>query len=196
MDLRDKHIRVAVSSSEAMRALLRRFEELAAPGKGAPILLAALARLGTTACDWIEGELRVEIFGDDHKTTVSVSTALGGGFREKLFPNVDLKVPFDEFSRGVSRAPKLIHPLQVKESKTRLVLTASSETRKTSVPPPMVAIDPSCFLPDVPKLGPIATDVSAPGEEEGPAHVVLRKRVRSPSQPRVPAPRASRPKKT
>lgn len=84
-ELRDVHIVHAVSSSDAMEALLARFSEIAAPGKGAPIILAALARLGTTACDWIDGELRIELSGDTTQTKIAVSTSIGAGFREKLF---------------------------------------------------------------------------------------------------------------
>ena len=81
MDLRDAHITQAVSSSESMDALLTRFATIAAPGRGGPIILAALARLGTTACPWLDGELRVEISSAATKSRISTSTTLGGGWR-------------------------------------------------------------------------------------------------------------------
>ncbi len=146
MELRDSHITRAVSSSDAMEALLARFSEIAAPGKGAPIILAALARLGTTACHWIDGELRIEISGDDAQSTVSVSTTLGAGFREKLFADTVLRVPLAEFSRGIKSAPKLIVPLEVKETGKRIVLSVTQEVRRTSLPPPMVTIDPESLM--------------------------------------------------
>jgi hypothetical protein len=192
-ELRDAHITSAVTSSEAMEALLTRFEEIAAPGKGAPILLAALARMGTTACDWIDGELRIEISGDENQTKIAASTTIGGGFREKVLRDTVLRVPFEEFSRGVARAPRLIEPLLVTESGKRLVLTVTQEVRKTSMPPPMVQIDPESLMlvPKIVMPHDMPRDVSA---MEGNAHppddappppepkVVLRRRVRSPDE--------------
>ena len=145
-ELRDAHIVQAVSSSDAMEALLARFSEIAAPNKGAPIILAALARLGTTACDWIDGELRIEVSGDEQKTKIAVSTSIGAGFREKLFPDTVLRVPFEEFARGVARAPKLIEPLSVKQTGKLIVLTVTQEIRRTSLPPPMIQIDPTSLM--------------------------------------------------
>lgn len=145
-ELRDAHIAHAVSSSDAMEALLARFAQMAAPGRGAPIILAALARLATTACDWIEGELRIEISGDEAKTKIAVSTSLGAGFREKLFSDTVMRVPFDEFRRGIKKAPRLIEPLSVKDSGKLIVLSATQEIRRTSLPPPMVQLDPTSFM--------------------------------------------------
>ena len=179
MELRDTHITRAVSSSEAMESLLTRFAEIASPGKGAPIILAALARLGTTACHWIDGELQVELSGDDTKTKISTSTALGGGFREKLFPDSVLRVPLEEFSRGIQRAPRLINPLELKESGKRIVLSVTQEVRRTSLPPPMIQIDPESLMQvQVPRLTmPLGLDEpDAAPAPAAPAKVVLRRR--------------------
>jgi hypothetical protein len=183
-ELRDAHIVAAVSSSEAMEALLARFAELAAPGKGAPIILVALARLGTTACDWIDGELRIELSGDEAKTKIAVSTSIGAGFLEKLFADTTLRVPLEEFSRGIARAPRLIEPLVVTQTTgKRIVLTVTQEVRRTSLPPPMVQIDPKSLmvLPRQAVPAGIDADVLAgqsPADPAEPAKVVLRKRVR------------------
>ncbi len=151
MDLRDAHITEAVRSSESMDALLTRFAIIAAPGRGGPIILAALARLGTTACPWLDGELRVEISSAATKSKISASTTLGGGFREKLFPDKVLDVPLEEFSRAIQRTPRLIKPLDVKDSGTRIVLSITQEVRRTSLPPPMIQIDPESLM-QIPKL--------------------------------------------
>ena len=198
-ELRDAHIVHAVSSSDAMEALLARFAELAAPGKGAPIILAALARLGTTACDWIDGELRIELSGDNTQTKIAVSTSIGAGVREKLFADTVLRVPLAEFSRGIQRAPRLIQPLLVNETGHRIVLTASQEVRKTSLPPPMIEIDPASFMAvprmtmpmglddatsTTPPMPPhVAHGPRLPGEPAGPGagpakKIVLRKRTK------------------
>jgi hypothetical protein len=158
-ELRDAHIVHAVTSSDAMEALLARFTEIAAPGKGAPIILAALARLGTTACDWIDGELRIEISGDQEKTKIAVSTSIGAGFREKLFSDTTLRVSFDEFARGVAKAPKLIAPLTIKQTPKLIVLSATQEIRRTSLPPPMVQIDPTSFMVVMPAQMAVPVDI-------------------------------------
>lgn len=149
-ELRERHIVAAAESSESMQALLERFEEIASPGAGAPVLFLALARLATTTCDWLEGELRIELSGDDAKTRISVSTTIGGGFREKAFRDAVLRVPLAEFNHAALSMPKLIEPLVLSESGRRIVLLASSAARKTSLPPPMVTIDPSSFV-EIPK---------------------------------------------
>jgi hypothetical protein len=145
--LREVHIAQAATSSAAMRALLKRFAELATPGKGAPVIIAALARLGTTACDWIDGELRIEISGDASKTVIAVSSSLGAGFAEKVFPDSVLKVPLDEFKRFVERAdPKLLEPLTVLQNDRIIVLAVAAEVRKSTIPPPNNEIDPSSMF--------------------------------------------------
>ncbi|MDB4941171.1 MAG: hypothetical protein JWP97_705 [Labilithrix sp.] len=152
MELRETHIASAIESAEAMAALLKRFADIATPGKGSPIILAALARLGTTQCPWLEGELRIEIAGDEASSKITASTTLGGGFREKLFPDTTLRVPLVEFSRAVKLSPKVIEPLQIKETGTRIVLSVTQEVRRTSLPPPMVQIDPESMMLVMPRL--------------------------------------------
>lgn len=178
-ELRDVHIVSAVRSSEAMEALLARFSIIAAPGKGAPIVMAVFARLGTTACDWIDGELRVEIWGDTTQTKLRASASIGGGFSEKLFADTVLRVPFEEFLRGIARAPKLIEPLKVMETGKRIVLTVSHEVRRTSLPPPMIGIDPRSLMmvPAAPPMPPVALS-HAPKPPSAPPKIVLRRRAK------------------
>jgi len=209
LDLRDVHIVAAVRSSEAMAMLLERFTEIAAPGKGAPILLAALARMGTMACDWIDGELRIDVSseaaGERKRTRIAISTTLGGGFREKLFADTILDVPIEEFARGIKRAPRLVEPLTVRETDRRIVLSVTAAVRKTSLPPPAIELDPSSFvslpratmpyqapmpLPEItgypssseiPAVRPAAPPPAKPDSGAPPPErkVVLRRRVRS-----------------
>lgn len=151
LDLDEDRIDAATASSASMRAMLERFAEVATPDAGAPVLLVALARLGTQDCAWLEGELVVELTGDAEATRLTVATRLGAGFREKVFPDLTLRVPLQEFAHAVATAPHLVEPLTVRESSRGLVLTASVEVRRTSLPPPMIEIDPSCLF-RVPKL--------------------------------------------
>lgn len=155
------HITAAAESAESMRALLARFQELAGPGKGVPLILAALARLGTTSCDWIDGELRIVVTGDDTQTTVSVSSSIGGGFAEKVLPTTKFATPFKEWTRAVTVAPKLLEPLHVQMTDKSIVLTASQEIRKTSLPPPAIEIDTKSIL-----AVPIILALDDPGKME------------------------------
>jgi hypothetical protein len=179
LELSEEDIANAAASHETFAALLARFEQIAAPDEGASIILAALARLATTAeCDWCPGELRIEIQGDAKSTKISVSTSIGGGFREKLFRDTVLRVPFEELSRGVALGPKLIAPLVVKEHGNRIVLTATNELRRTSLPPPMITVDPSCLV-TVPRLTmpytvPATRGLDGPEEKK----IVLRRKPR------------------
>ena len=179
-ELRDAHIVSAVSSPDAMEALLERFAIIAAPGKGAPIILAAFARLGTTACEWIDGELRVEISGDATQTKIKASASIGGGFSEKLFADTVLRVPFEEFSRGLARAPRLIEPLKVKETGNRIVLTVTQEVRRTSLPPPMIEIDPSSLMmmPATPRMPPAVRPMADGPGRPAASKILLRKRAK------------------
>jgi hypothetical protein len=186
-ELRDAHITEAVTSSDEMEALLARFTKIAGPGKGAPVILAALARLGTTACDWIDGELRIELVGDEKQTKIAVSSTIGGGFREKCLRDTLLPVPLVEFSELLARAPRLIEPLAVKDTGSRIILTATQEVRSTSLPPPMVEIDAASLI-IVPPLGrPPGVEDRAP-EPPTPAptaapKIVLRPRVKADGEP-------------
>lgn len=173
-----------------MEALLARFSEIAGPGSGAPIILAALARMGTTACEWIDGELRIELSGNKTQTTISVSTSIGAGFREKLFSDTVLRVPLAEFSLGIARAPRLIEPLGVTETGTRIVLTVSQDVRQTSLPPPMIRIDPTSLMVVPPMAVPAglqneqpsmpgpAAPAPPPSPPAAPRPPVLRKRIK------------------
>lgn len=186
-ELRDVHIIEAVQSSEGMEALLARFAEIADPGKGGPVILAALARLGTTACDWIDGELRIDISGDTAQTTIAVSSSLGAGFREKCFPDTTLRVPLEEFSRLLDRSPKLIEPLQITQRSPRIVLTAPQEVRATSLPPPRIEIDAASLIDVLPLHGLPRIEIErphapAPGSEP---KIVLRPRVKPDGEPKT-----------
>lgn len=192
MELRDAHIKEAVESSVSMEALLDRFTEIATPGKGAPVILAALARMGTAACEWVDGELRIEITGDRAATKISCSSCIGAGFRERIFKDKMIPVPFEEFPRMIERVPKLIVPLSLKQTEKRIVLSASSEVRKTTMPPPMVKIDESSLMnvtlprpartivepPAPPRSVPPRSSKSPPAPLPGEKKVVLRRRVR------------------
>ncbi len=144
LDIAEKDIAAAVETREACKVLLDHISKIAAANQGAPKLLLVLARMATTACDWVDGELRIEMVGDGEVTVVELMSELGGGMRERVLPSFSLNVPLAEFTRAVERVPHMIEPLTTKvASPRRVVFTASQDVRKSTVPPPPVEIGKS-----------------------------------------------------
>lgn len=119
-DLTTEHAKVAASSSTDMRVFLRRVAEVARPDEGCPKILMALARL--VGQEWVEGELRIELSGDETASTLIILCEYGIGIRERMFPAVRLPVPFDEFQRALELAPQLVLPLKITDEDGKLVL--------------------------------------------------------------------------
>jgi hypothetical protein len=140
-DLTSEHAKLAASSSAEIRKLLKRVAEIAQPGEGCPKIMMALARL--VGQPWVEGDLRIELSGDDTSTTMNVMCDYGVGIRERLLPLTRFAVPIDEFERALELAPKLVLPLRISEEDGKLVLTplATPEARVRSIAPPEVAVD-------------------------------------------------------
>jgi len=140
-DLTSEHAKLAASSSTEIRKLLKRVAEIAQPGEGCPKIMMALARL--VGQPWVEGDLRIELSGDDASTTMNVMCDYGVGIRERLLPLTRFGVPIDEFERALELAPKLVLPLRISEEDGKLVLTplATPEARVRSIAPPAVAVD-------------------------------------------------------
>lgn len=116
-----EHAKQAAGSSDEMRTLLKRVADVARPGEGSPKILMAVARL--VGQDWVEGELRVELAGDEAATTLIIMADFGVGIRERMFPMVRLAVPLDEFQRALELAPQLVLPLKITDEAGKIVLT-------------------------------------------------------------------------
>jgi hypothetical protein len=141
ISLTDADVEQAAVSRDAARALLNHMAEVARPNEGAPKILLIFARMATTACDWLDGDLRVELVGDGEISVIESLTELGGGLRERALPSFAVGVPLAEFVRAVERVPRLIEPLHVKtRTDRRLVLVSSKERAGRSLPPPPVTI--------------------------------------------------------
>lgn len=140
-DLTAEEAEEAASGSTELRALLKRVAEIARPGSGCPKVLMVLARL--VGKEWVEGDLRIELHGDDSATTLDVLCEHGAGIRERLAPMAHLPVPFDEFARALALAPKMALPLTATEEGGKLVLVprlgeldhGDGEERTTAPPP-------------------------------------------------------------
>src|SRR4051794_9195887 len=100
-------LETAVTSREDCAALLARMSEIAARDTGAAAVLSVFAALASAACDWLDGDLVIEMIEDDEVTSVSVMTDLGGDMREKVFRPFTLKVPLTEMTSAVDRTPDI-----------------------------------------------------------------------------------------
>jgi hypothetical protein len=140
-ELTVEHAKQAASSSTEIRMLLKRVAEIARPGEGCPKILMAIARL--VGQDWVEGELRVELSGDDESTCLMILCEYGVGIRERMFPMVRFRVPLDEFERALELAPQLVLPLKITDETGKLVLTPllTPEERIHAEAPPEFEVD-------------------------------------------------------
>jgi hypothetical protein len=154
LDLQERDIVAAVVSRERTRALLAHLAAISAPDTGVAKVLLVLARLATTACDWIEGDLFLELVAAGRATRVEVVTELGGGLRERVLPSMVFQAPLGEFARAVARVSHMIAPLRVRaRSEQRIILGASEAARRTSLPPPIEISADSLFLyPPLPSV--------------------------------------------
>jgi hypothetical protein len=170
LDVREKDVADAVASRDRTKALLLHLADCSAPNTGVAKVLLVFARMATTACDWIDGDLVVELVGDEEVTVVEVHTELGGGLRERLFAPASFRAPLVEFSRAIERVPHLVAPLTIRSASARRIsLSASALVRRTTVPPPPVEIaEDSLFVrapaPALPVFQPVQASM-APAED-------------------------------
>jgi len=149
----DEDVAKAVETRDGAKAFFERVAKIAKPNEGAPKLLLLCARMATTACDWLDGELRVEIVGDGEVCVFELMTELGGGLRERALPSFTVGVPLSEFVRAVERVPRMIEPLLVKaKTERRLVFVSRPERAGRSLPPAPVAIADEHII-ELPKVG-------------------------------------------
>ncbi len=150
LELTDADLERAVGSSAETKALLKHLTSIARPNDGAPKILLLFARMAAGTCDWLDGELRLEITGDATTTAIEVMTELGGGMRERLLPAINFKVPFSEFARALERVPHMVQPLLVQaKDPNRLVLSAFPDSAGGA--PPSSRSDGAVFTrPTVP----------------------------------------------
>ena len=147
LDLTEADIDRAITSSAETKELVSRLVSVARPNEGAPKILLLFARIAAVRPDWLDGDLYLDVNGDEKRTTISVLTELGGGLRERLLPTFTVKVPVSEFARALERHPHVVQPLVVDvKGPTRLVMT----TRPQEVPPepPQVALELQEVAPD------------------------------------------------
>jgi hypothetical protein len=152
LDLQERDLAQALADRDATKALLTQLAEISAPNTGSAKVLVALARMATTACAWIDGDLSIDVVGDGEATVIEVATELGGGLRERIFAPMSFRVPIGEFARAIDRVPHMIIPLVIRaRSQRRILLSATEVLRRTTAPPPPIEISSdSLFVPASP----------------------------------------------
>ena len=150
VDLTEDHIDDGLKSTESMRELLEHMARIARPNAGAAKILVAISRIATTACEWLEGTLHVEVVEIIGATEIAVSSDLGGGMRELIFPRLLIAVEHDEFVRAVKLAPRLITPLKFRIRGDRMIL--KRDAPGTVAPPAFEIAEESLRRSLTPKL--------------------------------------------
>ncbi|MDP9000547.1 MAG: hypothetical protein M3O46_10595 [Myxococcota bacterium] len=141
LDLQEDDVADALASRETTRALLAHLAAISAPNTGAAKVLIVFARMATTACDWIDGDLCIDVFSKADVTVIEAATELGGGLRERVFAPMSFKAPIAEFARAIDRVPHVIVPLVIRaRSARRISLAATQALRRASGPPPRIEI--------------------------------------------------------
>ena len=184
IELADRDIAFAMEERLVAKALLDRLAAISRPNDGGPKILLIFARMASQACDWIDGDLRIEIAGDQDASVIDVLTDMGAGMRERVFGSLRFNVPIEELARAVERVPHMIEPLTIAVKTARkVVLSATEGVRKSTMPPPMVEIDRESLYevhpqpitagdlraPAVPSFAAQATPPSPPQEIAKPA---------------------------
>ena len=161
IDLQEKDIAAAVVDRERTRALLEHLRSVSSPNTGTAKVLLVVARLATTACDWVEGDLTIELQPAGDETRLDVVTELGGGLRERVIQPLVLRAPFVEFTRALERVPHMVAPLSRRGATSkRIVLTASAALRRTTVPPPPVEISEESLYVRLAPLPAVSTEMA------------------------------------
>jgi hypothetical protein len=129
-------LEAAVTSRDECAALLARMSDIAVPGTGAAAVISVFAAIASDACDWLEGDLVVEMVEDDEVITVSAVTDLGGDTRQDVVSPFVLKVPLTEILAAIERTPKLVGTLKLRRiSWRRIKLSTNEELARSNVPP-------------------------------------------------------------
>lgn len=166
-DLGAEHAEEAARSVDGLRRVLARAAEIAEAEDGGPKILLVLSRLARGDVGWLEGDVTIDVHGDDAATTLDVFAEQGWGIKERLAPQARFAVPFDEFQRAVAISSKRLAPLRATVKGDHIVLTNASSTSDappaveldensvaTAPPPALVAREPEPFDAPAPSGAP------------------------------------------
>ena len=152
-DVTAEHADQAVRSLDGLRLLVARLTEIGEPEDGAPKVLIVFARLARGDVAWLEGDVTVEITGNDTRTLVDVFKEEGWGIKERLISQARFRVPFDEFERAVEISAKRFAPLKVTMQPNKIVLSNASGAAAPAEPPKVEVDDKSIRTAPPPALG-------------------------------------------
>ncbi len=165
MDISQRDIDDSMESRDAIKELLDAASAVSRPADGAPRVLLVFAQMAGGACEWLDGELRVELVEADDVTVIECMTDLGGGYRERVFPPIVMRAPIEEFRRA-STVPEMIAPLIVKSSRDRrFVLVAEPQAEAPSMMAPAVEIGKENLVQGHPGTAHDTTATSGPASE-------------------------------
>jgi hypothetical protein len=136
-DLTRRDVVLAVVSKNLCAGLLEHLIAVARPGTGGPMILLVFARMATTACVWLAGDLRVDLIARGDGILFEVWTELAGVSVDRVYLPMAIDVPLDEFAGTLGRIPQMVEPLRIAElGAERIVLrmTCQHGTR----PPPQL----------------------------------------------------------
>lgn len=136
-DLSQRDVEAASGTRDDLRALLDHLASVSRPKEGAGRVLLVFRELARGTCDWMEGELRLELIAyEDDQTLVEALADLGGGMRERVFPPFVLRAPLAEFRQAFKKAADVLEPLTLKADQVgRLVAIGTGQAVPTQMPP-------------------------------------------------------------
>lgn len=152
-DLSAEHADEAVRSLDTLRLLVARLTEIGEPEDGAPKVLIIFARLARGDVAWLDGDVTVEITGNDTRTLIDVFKEEGWGIKERLVPQARFRVPFDEFERAVEISAKRFAPLKVAMQPNKIVMSSATPATAPAEPPKVEVDDKSIRTAPPPALG-------------------------------------------
>lgn len=151
-DITDDHINAAIESRDDTRALLEHAVGIARPREAGARVLLVFARMATSACDWLDGALRVELAKDGDATAVESFAVIGAGLKERVFPRMLFNIPFEEFVLAIQKFPQAIVPLAMESTADSMTLSAAEAAKELpaeeSEPSPRIPT-PVAHLPSV-----------------------------------------------
>jgi hypothetical protein len=150
LDLKENDVADAIRDRRGTKALLAHLAAISTPNTGSAKALLVLSRMATTACNWIDGDLSIDVRAGPDGAVIEAGTELGGGLRERLFPPLSFRAPIEEFVRAIDRVPRMVKPLVIRtRSADRISLSAIEALRRTTAPPPPIEISTESLFAQV-----------------------------------------------
>jgi hypothetical protein len=201
-DLTTVDLNAACKSHGTFEELLRHMQQISAPDNGAASILLVLGALASSACDWVDGDLAIELADQNGVTEVAIMMELGMGMRERLFPPIRLRAPLSELTLALDEMPSLIGALKVSRRATKRITFGVSQPARMSSLPPRIS-DESLFVVRksmqlqavvVPPIAPPKMPVEPPPAAPTPRPAVIVPAARPIARPAAPGPAAPIPR--